>query len=111
MLRNPKQASAFTLIEILVVVIILGIASAIIIPQIGTRDDINCTAGARVVMADLIYAQNRAIVTQKKHYLDFTTANKYTIYDDPAMATPITQPVLKTSFVTTFGVKNKPMAP
>src|SRR5215475_9916349 len=51
----------FTLVEILAVVVILGIASAIIIPQIGSRDDMKAAAAARVLIADLIYAQNLAI--------------------------------------------------
>jgi len=54
----------FTLIEILSVIIILGIAAAIIIPQIGQRGDLQAAAAARVVMADMLYAQNLAIATQ-----------------------------------------------
>jgi len=74
----------FTLIEILMVVIILGIASALIVPQMGTRDDLKAAAGARVLMADLIYAQNRAITLQTMHYVQFG-ANQYAIYArDPA---------------------------
>src|SRR4051812_1277839 len=63
--------AAFTLVEILMVVIILGIASAVIVPNLGTRNDMNVAAAARVVMADLMYAQNRAIVTQSMTYVQF----------------------------------------
>ena len=111
MLRKTRQhlCQGFTLIEILVVVVILGIASAVIIPQLGSRDDINAAAAARTVMADLIYAQNRAIVTQKKHYISFTTAYQYTIYDDPSMTTPITHPIRHDNFVTKFAQNNTPL--
>lgn len=72
----------FTLIEILAVVVILGIASAIVIPQIGSNGDLKATAGARIVMADLIYAQNRAIATQTWNYLKFDVAgNSYSVLD------------------------------
>src|SRR5829696_352345 len=67
---------AFTLVEILVVVIILGIAGAIIVPSIGSRDDMKAAAAARVIMADLIYAQNLAITSQGNRYINFDTVNQ-----------------------------------
>ena len=97
----------FTLVEILMVVVILGIASAVIVPQIGTRSDLKARAAARMVVADLIYAQNMAIATQKMHYVKFDTANnRYAIYDvAPVLGTelPITQPVTKGNYVVQFG--------
>ena len=63
--RRPfGSRRGFTLVEILCVVVILGIASAIIIPQLGTHDDMKVAAAARTVMADLIYAQNTAIAAR-----------------------------------------------
>ena len=62
---RPIARRAFTLIEILTVVIILGISAAIIIPNVSNRDDMRAAGAARMVMADLIFAQNRAIATQK----------------------------------------------
>ncbi len=92
----------FTLIEILVVVIIIGITGAIIVPHIGTRDDLKAGAAARVMMADLIYAQNMAITGQQNYYLVFDVANKrYTITN--ASNTTINHPINKTSYVVQFG--------
>jgi MSHA pilin protein MshC len=96
----------FTLIEILSVVVILGMMAAIIVPQLGPRSDLDVAAAARIVMADLLYAQNRAISTQGWTYVTFSTANQnYTMYDGSSTApktTAITQPVTLTPYVMTF---------
>src|SRR5688572_25846616 len=73
------------------VVIILGIAGAIIVPQIGSRNDLRAAASARLVMSDLSYAQNRAIAQQKKHYVRFVNQT-YTLCDSNALL-PIEHPL------------------
>jgi prepilin-type N-terminal cleavage/methylation domain-containing protein len=105
--RTARSAAAFTLIEILAVVTILGIASAIIVPQIATRDDLQAAAAARAVMADLIYAQNRAITMQTPHYVQFVT-NGYTICAKASDGTikPIKNPVTQQDYTVTFGAGN-----
>jgi type II secretion system protein H len=97
--------SGFTLIEILVVVVILGIASAIIVPSIGSRDDLKAAAAARVMMSDLIYAQNWSIVNQRPCYVCFSQSGStwsYTLRDGPS-GTILTQPVNVTPYTMTFG--------
>src|SRR5689334_24278427 len=96
--RVGSLLRAFTLIEILVVVVILGIAAAIVVPAIGSRDDLKTTSAARMIMADLIYAQNRSISQQKKHFVVFDAANEtYSVFEDRRPAVPsmalITHPV------------------
>jgi prepilin-type N-terminal cleavage/methylation domain-containing protein len=104
--RAAVVAAGFTLVEILCVVVILGIASAIIIPQIGSRDDLTASSATRVIMADLIYAQNRAIATQKWHYVQFD-GQQYLIYDQAPPASPnaalaIDNPVSLDKYVQVF---------
>jgi prepilin-type N-terminal cleavage/methylation domain-containing protein len=95
---------AFTLVEILVVVLILGIAAAVIVPSIGSRDDLKVASAARLVMADLIYAQNRSITTQQKHYVVFdTAARQYRISTSPTSTAAIPHPVTKDPYVVKFG--------
>jgi prepilin-type N-terminal cleavage/methylation domain-containing protein len=98
---------AFTLIEILSVVIILGIISAIVIPQVGQRGDLQAAAAARVLIGDLTYAQNRAIANGGWTYVTFsTTAQNYTLYNGTSSApsaTPLTHPVYDDNYTMTFG--------
>jgi prepilin-type N-terminal cleavage/methylation domain-containing protein len=101
---SGARRSAFTLIEVLVVVVILGIASAIVLPQVTSQDDTSAASAARVVMADLLYAQNRAIDMQTTHYVAFDTANQqYTLYSSMSPATVLQHPVYQNNYVMTFG--------
>lgn len=88
---RPVFRGGFTLVEVLAVVVILGIASAMVMPYLGTRNDQYVQAAARVAMADLIYAQNQAIVTQTTQYVQFdTTAQTYSLLT----ASPATSPLV-----------------
>ncbi len=104
---HSRARRGFTLVEILTVVLILGIASAIIAPQIGSRGDLKCRAAARVLVSDLIYAQNLAIAQQKWTYVKFDAAGEsYQVMDAAGPAGVdriITNPVLKDPFVTKMG--------
>lgn len=102
-----RWAAGFTLVEILTVVLILGIASAIVAPQIGSRDDLKVRAAARVLIADLLYAQNMAVAQQKYHYVKFDPdAEEYTVMStvdpSPEIVT-IKNPVTKDPFSTKMG--------
>ena len=83
---------------------ILGMASAIIVPQISQRDDLKVTSAARELMADIIYAQNRAIVTQTRQFVKFDTTNKqYKLLSSTSPETVLTHPVTKNPYIITFG--------
>lgn len=106
--QHAPATRGFTLIEILVVVVILGIAAAIVVPAIGSRDDLKTTSAARMVMADLIYAQNRSISQQRKHFVVFDAANEtYSVFEDRRPAAPsmvlITHPVEASPFTVKLG--------
>jgi prepilin-type N-terminal cleavage/methylation domain-containing protein len=108
--RKSRLTRGFTLVEILAVIVILGIASAIIVPQMGTRDDMRAAAAARTLVADLIYAQNQAICSGRWVYVKFDVANnKYTLLTtansggDVALSHPINQ----TNYVQQFGTSSR----
>ena len=107
--RGRGSSGGFTLAEILAVVVILGIASAIIIPQIGTRDDMRVKAASRTLIADLIYAQNLAISTGQVVYVRFDVAsNQYSLITNPSNSKPdkgdlVQHPISQAGYVTQFG--------
>jgi prepilin-type N-terminal cleavage/methylation domain-containing protein len=99
-LALPRRG--FTLIEILSVVVILGIASAIIVPQLSSRDDLRCAAAARALMGDLLYAQSRAIAQGQMQYVQFGSST-YQVMDSMSPANIITNPVTQTPYTVTVG--------
>jgi len=68
----------FTLVEVLVVVTIIAIAAAVVVPSMSQTGSLGVQAGGRMIIADLLFAQNDAIAQQKSRKVVFTTAqNKY----------------------------------
>src|SRR4051812_3839955 len=100
--NQPRHG--FTLIEILSVVVILGIISAVVLPQMSSRDDQRAATAARVVMSDLLYAQNCAVAKQKVHYVKFNTSGQnYSVLDALLpTANVIKNPVTASTFVVQF---------
>jgi type II secretory pathway pseudopilin PulG len=101
----------FTFVEVLAIIVILAGLWVLVLPAVGTRDDLRLGAAARVVIADLLYAQNRAISTQTTQYVNFTAASGganggYAIYDAQPFGTPITNPVWQQPYNVTFGAGN-----
>lgn len=96
----------FTLVEVLTVVVILGIVAAIVVPQISSADDVKTGSAARVVMADLMYAQSRAIATQSYQYVTFdASAQTYALSSGMPVSASNTldHPVEHRPYVTAFG--------
>jgi len=107
MYRTHRENAAFTLVEILVVVVILGLISAVIIPQLGSRGDLIASAAARQVMSDIGYAQNRAITTQSPVYMVFTpgtasTSGQYSVFS-ALPATMMIHPIDRKPWTVSFG--------
>jgi len=85
-LRWPAQLNgAFTMIEMLVVMAVLGILSAIMIPKyIDTVESLNLLNCGDKIIDDLKYIYNQAIVEHDTTwFVADTAANSYGIYEGP----------------------------
>ncbi|MFM7260532.1 MAG: Tfp pilus assembly protein FimT/FimU [bacterium] len=64
---------AYTLIEVLIVVAILGLAAAILIPSMSGRGDFDTQAAVRALISDISFAQSDALANQgfrRIHFYD-----------------------------------------
>ncbi|MEO1237303.1 MAG: GspH/FimT family pseudopilin [Planctomycetota bacterium] len=78
-----RGRGGYTLVEVLLVVAILGIVSAAVIPSMLTAGSMGVQAAARVIVADLLYAQNEAIAQQAPRAVVFDVANdRYQVNDE-----------------------------
>lgn len=66
--RSPR---AYTLVEILVVVTVLGIAGAMIVPSFASTDVLRVQGAIRTLVADITEAQSDAIAFQRGRALVF----------------------------------------
>ena len=80
--RRHKIASAFTLVEVMMVLVILGITLLVIAGMSGNTDMMQTQAAAQQVVALLTYAQNRAIAEQDDFKIVFDAGgNGYELQD------------------------------
>lgn len=71
--RAARPRRGYTLIEILVVVAVLGIAGALVIPSMGQTDVLRVQSAVRTVVADISFAQSDAIAFQQRRAIVFDT--------------------------------------
>lgn len=80
-----------TLVEVLVVVVILGMAAAVGVPMLMQPGSMKIQAASRMIMADIIVAQSESAdrVTQRRLHFDVAN-NKYWLTDggDVAVGVP-----------------------
>jgi prepilin-type N-terminal cleavage/methylation domain-containing protein len=72
---SRRSLGAFTLIEILIVVALLGIAGAMVIPAMGSTGALRIQAAVRTIVADITVAQSEAVAFQERRALVFDVEN------------------------------------
>ena len=79
---RPHARYAYTLIEVLVVVVLLSIVAGIVVPQMLRAGTLGVQAAARMVVADILHAQNDAVAHQRPRRVVFNVAeNRYRLTD------------------------------
>jgi type II secretion system protein H len=82
--------AGFTLIELMIVIVIIGIAAAMAVPMISSAASFQIRSAANLVAADLEYAKSMAISRGRPYKVVFDSANEsYQIKDsDGNIITP-----------------------
>ncbi|MEM9883754.1 MAG: GspH/FimT family pseudopilin [Planctomycetota bacterium] len=81
--RTSRPRHGYTLVEVLLVVSILGVISAMVVPSMLSAGQMGVQAAARAVVADLLYAQNEAIAQQAPRQVVFDDTNdRYELRDE-----------------------------
>lgn len=99
------RSRGFTLVEMLLTVAVLAIISLLAIPSIGKTSDDQLRSAAKILIADLEYAQmqstgdavNAAVLVFNADGTGYSIA----LASDPT--TPVTNPITKAPYAETFG--------
>jgi len=91
MTGRPRHRGAFTLLELLIVVTLLGIIAAIVLPNAAPSVSVQLASAADVVAGDLAYGRSLAVLNNDTYEFLFSVSqNQYTLEysgSNPALAT------------------------
>lgn len=84
---NHPPSRGFTLMEVLVLIVVLGIAGALVIPSMSSVHVLRVQASIRAISADIAFAQSDAIAFQRRRAVMFDVPNNlYRVVDVPSSA-------------------------
>jgi type II secretory pathway pseudopilin PulG len=105
-----RRRGAFTLVEALIVMLILGIVFGLAVPMMGDSRMLSLREAARLLAADFEFAQNESI----SHGDDLrlvkfdTSTNTYWVAAATAADTPLTDPASRGQLLTVYGGNRAP---
>lgn len=117
--RRPRKhvlRRALTLVELLIVTMVLAIAALLAAPLVGETDLTRLQSAARLLMADIAFAQSESLAHPDDPYgvkFDHNTET-YTVVHDATFppfncttATTVTDPITQQSYQTTLGAAGR----
>ena len=90
--RSIKNRNGFTMIEVVAVLLIIGIISAVAVPRIIGTSDSDLSSQVEVVKTHLRYAQIRAMNTDTVWGINFTSTTTYYLFQGAGSTTPVPLP-------------------
>lgn len=104
-----RHSRGFTLVEMLTVVVVVGILSALMVPMLGDTGQSKLIAAANQVAADVAFAQIESIShADDLRYVIFDLDNNtYFIAPTSDLLTPVTNPIGNRPYQITFGKGNQ----
>ena len=80
--KATDRRAAFTLIEMLVVLVIMAFAAAMVVPMVVGVGGVQALSATRIIVSDLQYAQNYAITNQRQTTVEFLDGKaSYKLYN------------------------------
>jgi Tfp pilus assembly protein FimT len=97
--------SAFTLVELLILVAVVGIVFGLALPMLGDAQTLRLREAARMLAADFEFAQSESVAHgDDPRLVKFDTAgNRYWVAASSAPDTPVTDPSNQQPLLTVFG--------
>ena len=101
-----RIGKAFTLIELMIVIVVIGIAAAMAIPMMSSATSFQIRAAANVIAGDLEYAKSMAISHGQPYSVVFDIDNES--YEILQNGNAVTNPITKdASYVVNFGTNSR----
>ncbi len=83
------RARAFTLVELIIVIVILGIMAAVVAPSVTQSAQSRQRSAAQMLVRDLRYSQARAVATGRRAWVTVNPSTETVTYSEDVSGMPV----------------------